>query len=74
MHMTDRGLPPVTPQRDAHRAYSSAGHSGLGSSAKNPFRLSVGADGKEHLQLSTEYYKERLLLRGLTSVLNTPTS
>lgn len=66
------GLPPVTPQRGAHHTISGAGHSVPGSSAKSPFRLSVGADGKEHLQLSAGYYKERLLLRSLTSVLNTP--
>lgn len=72
-HREDRGLPPVTPKRDSHRTVSSAaGQSVLGSSAKSPFRLSMGADGKDHLQLSTVYYKERLLLRNLTSVLNTP--
>jgi len=71
-HAGDRGLPPITPQRGAHRTASSSGHSVPGSSVKSPFRLSMGADGKEHLQLSAGYFKERLLLRSLTSVLNTP--
>lgn len=68
---------PTTPMRSGAQFSTSIATPGASSSGykptkKSPYRLAVGADGQEHLQPSAEYYKERLLRRSLTSVLQSP--
>ena len=41
---------------------------------KSPFRVGLSADGKEQLLPSADYWKERLLMRDLTSALKAPRS
>lgn len=72
-----QGLSPTTPLRSSAHHYMSTMTPSTSSAStfnqkKSPYRLVVGEDGHEHLQPSAEYFKERLLRRSLTSVLNSP--
>jgi len=77
-HSHQQALLPTTPLRTSAQHFHSAATPGSSSSLsslqqkKSPYRLVVGTDGQEHLQPSAEYYKERLLQRSLTSVLQSP--
>jgi len=76
-HSHQQALLPTTPLRTSAQHFHSAitpGSAHLSSlkQKKCPYRLVVGTDGQEHLQPSAEYYKERLLQRSLTSVLQSP--
>ena len=75
-HGHQQALLPTTPQRTSaqhfHPTTTPASSVSSLKQKKSPYRLVVGMDGQEHLQPSAEYYKERLLQRSLTSVLQSP--